>query len=229
MELINYCKISRNLELKCLSVHIGSQILDDKPYKKMLKIIDKIIHKANHKFEFIDLGGGMGISYNEKDKKLNYNEYNKEIKKFLKKHKSKIIFEPGRSIIGNTGVLVSKVIYIKKNKKKSFVILDAAMNDFMRPALYGASHRTLPSERIKNKSGTSYEFVGPICESTDKFISLKNFQELKEKDLVAICDVGAYGMSLSSNYNMRPKPPELLIKGSKIKIIRKRQKLKDLL
>ena len=229
LELINYCKISRNLELKCLSVHIGSQILDDKPYKKMLKIIDKIIHKANHKFEFIDLGGGMGISYNERDKKLNYNEYNKEIKKFLKKHKSKIIFEPGRSIIGNTGVLVSKVIYIKKNKKKSFVILDAAMNDFMRPALYGASHRILPSERIKNKSGTSYEFVGPICESTDKFISLKNFQELKEKDLVAICDVGAYGMSLSSNYNMRPKPPELLIKGSKIKIIRKRQKLKDLL
>ena len=195
----------------------------------MLKIIDKIITKANYKFEFIDLGGGMGISYNEKDKKLNYNLYNKEIKKFLKKHKSKIIFEPGRSIIGNTGVLVSKVIYIKKNKKKSFVILDAAMNDFMRPALYGASHRILPSERIKNKSGRSYEFVGPICESTDKFISLKNFQELKEKDLIVICDVGAYGMSLSSNYNMRPKLPELLIKGSKIKIIRKRQKLKDLL
>ena len=228
-ELINYCKNSKNLELKCLSVHIGSQILDNKPYEKMLRVIDKIINKTNHKFDFIDLGGGMGISYNEKDKKLNYARYNKEIQKFLKKNKSKVIFEPGRSIIGNTGILVSKIIYIKKSKEKNFVILDAAMNDFMRPALYGASHKTLPTIKMKGKFKKSYEFVGPICESTDKFISLKNFQELKEKDLIAICDVGAYGMSLSSNYNMRPKPPELLIRGSQIKILRKRQKLKDLL
>ena len=229
LELINYCKISKNLELKCLSVHIGSQILDNKPYEKMLKVVDKIIDKTNHKFEFIDLGGGMGISYDEKDKKLDYKRYGKKIKKFLKRHKSKIIFEPGRSIIGNTGFLVSKVIYIKKNKEKNFVILDAAMNDFMRPALYGASHKTLPSIKIRKKSKKSYEFVGPICESTDKFISLNKFQEIKEKDLIVICDVGAYGMSLSSNYNMRPKPPELLISGSKIKVIRKRQKHKDFL
>ena len=125
--------------------------------------------------------------------------------------------------------MVSKVIYIKKNKEKNFVILDAAMNDFMRPALYGASHKTLPSIRIRKKIKKSYEFVGPICESTDKFSSLNKFQEIKEKDLIVICDVGAYGMSLSSNYNMRPKPPELLINGSKIKVIRKRQKHKDFL
>ncbi len=229
LELVNYCKISKNLELKCLSVHIGSQILDNRPYEEMLGVIGKIIDKTNHKFEFIDLGGGMGITYDEKDKKLNYKRYSKEIKKFLKKYKSKVIFEPGRAIIGNTGILVSKVVYIKKNKEKNFVILDAAMNDFMRPALYGASHKTLPSVRIRNKSKRSYEFVGPICESTDKFVSLKKFQEIKEKDLVVICDVGAYGMSLSSNYNMRPKPPELLISGSKVKVIRKRQKHKDLL
>ncbi len=229
LELVNYCKISKNLELKCLSVHIGSQILDNRPYEEMLGVIGKIIDKTNHKFEFIDLGGGMGITYDEKDKKLNYKRYSKEIKKFLKKYKSKVIFEPGRAIIGNTGILVSKVVYIKKNKEKNFVILDAAMNDFMRPALYGASHKTLPSVRIRNKSKKSYEFVGPICESTDKFVSLKKFQEIKEKDLVVICDVGAYGMSLSSNYNMRPKPPELLISGSKVKVIRKRQKHKDLL
>jgi len=229
LELINYCKISNNLKPICLSVHIGSQILDNRPYEKMLKVVDKIIDKSNHKFEFIDLGGGMGISYDEKDKKLNYNRYSKEIEKFLKKHKSKVIFEPGRSIIGNTGILVSKVIYIKKNKEKNFVILDAAMNDFMRPALYGASHKTLPSIRIRKKIKKSYEFVGPICESTDKFSSLNKFQEIKEKDLIVICDVGAYGMSLSSNYNMRPKPPELLINGSKIKVIRKRQKYKDFL
>ena len=103
------------------------------------------------------------------------------------------------------------------------------MNDLMRPALYGAEHKTLPV-KISNKiSKKTYEFVGPICESTDKFITLKKFQELKEKDLVAICDVGAYGMSLSSNYNLRPKAVELLIKGSKINIIRKRQKHKNLI
>ena len=228
-ELINYCKNSNYLELKCLSVHIGSQILDYKPYKKMLKVVDKIIKKINYQFDFIDLGGGMGISYNDNDKKLDYTKYNLAIKKFLKNHKSKIIFEPGRSIVGNTGTLISKIIYIKKGERKNFIILDAAMNDLLRPALYGTTHKILPSIKTNKKSKKVYEFVGPICESTDKFTTLKNFQELKEKDLVAMCDVGAYGMSLSSNYNVRPKPVELLIKGSKIKIIRKRQKHKDLI
>ena len=195
----------------------------------MLRILGKIINKVNHKFEFIDLGGGMGISYDNNDKKLNYKRYNIAIKKFLKNNKSKIIFEPGRSIIGDTGTLVSKVIYIKKSGKKNFVIINAAMNDFMRPALYGASHKMLPSVKKNTNSKKTYEVVGPICESTDKFTTLKSFQELEENDFIVICDVGAYGMSLSSNYNLRPKPIELLIKGSKIKIIRKRQKHKDLM
>ena len=229
VKLVNYCKYSKNIDLKCLSVHIGSQILNHKPYVKMLKVIDRIINKTNHKFEFIDLGGGMGISYNDNSKKLNYKKYNIAINKFLKIHKSKIIFEPGRSVIGNTGSLISKVIYLKKSERKDFVILDAAMNDLMRPALYGASHKILPSLKTNKNSKKTYEFVGPICESTDKFATLKKFQELKEKDFIVMCDVGAYGMSLSSNYNIRPKPIELLIKGSKIKIIRKRQKHKDLM
>jgi diaminopimelate decarboxylase len=195
----------------------------------MLKVIDKIIVKTKHEFEFIDLGGGMGISYGNDNKKLDYNKYNIAIKKFLKKHPTKIIFEPGRSIVGNIGFLISKVIYIKKNNKKDFVILDAAMNDLMRPALYGADHKTLPSIKTNKSSKKTYEFVGPICESTDKFTSLKNFQKLEENDLIVMCDVGAYGMSLSSNYNVRPKPTELLIKGSKTIIIRKRQKLEDLM
>ena len=228
-KLVNFCKSSKNIDLKCLSVHIGSQILDYKPYEKMLKVVDRIIHKINHKFEFIDLGGGMGISYKYEDKKLNYSKYSEIIKKFLKRHQSKIIFEPGRSIIGDTGILISKIIYIKKNDLKNFIILDAAMNDLMRPALYGAHHKILPSTKSKKKSNKTYEFVGPICESTDKFNTLKNFQELEEKDLITICDVGAYGMSLSSNYNVRLKPSEILIKGSKIKIIRKKQKYKDLM
>jgi diaminopimelate decarboxylase len=228
-DLVNYSKLSKNISLKCLSVHIGSQILDYKPYEKMLKVVDKIIKKSNHKFKFIDLGGGMGISYEKNNKKLNYQKYNIAIKKFLKNHKSKIIFEPGRSIVGNIGSLISKVIYIKENNKKDFIILDAAMNDLMRPALYGANHRTLPVIKTNQTSKKVYEFVGPICESTDKFTTLKKFQKLKEKDLVVMCDVGAYGMSLSSNYNVRPKPSEILIKGSKMNVIKKRQKLKDLI
>jgi diaminopimelate decarboxylase len=229
LDLVNHSKLSKNINLKCLSVHIGSQILNHKPYEKMLKVVDRIIKKCNHKFEFIDLGGGMGISYEKRSKKLNYQKYNIAINKFLKNHKSKIIFEPGRSIVGNIGSLVSKVIYIKENDKKDFVILDAAMNDLMRPALYGANHITLPAIKTRQTSKKIYEFVGPICESTDKFTTLKKFQKLKEKDLVVMCDVGAYGMSLSSNYNVRPKPPEILIKGSKINVIKKRQKLEDLI
>jgi len=228
-EIINYAKVSKNINLKCLSVHLGSQILDHKPYEKMLNVINKIIKKSDYNFEFIDLGGGMGISYEKNFRKLNYQKYNIAIKKFLRNHNSKIIFEPGRSIVGNTGSLISKVIYIKKNDKKNFIILDVAMNDLMRPALYGANHRTIPVVKTNKTSKKTYEFVGPICESTDKFTTLKKFQQLKEEDLILMCDVGAYGMSLSSNYNMRPKPIEVLIKGSKINVIKKRQKLEDLI
>ena len=169
----------------------------------------------------------MGISYTDKTKQLNYKKYNIAIKKFLKKHNSKIIFEPGRSIIGNVGTLISRIIYIKRNEKKNFIILDAGMNDLIRPALYGAFHNIVPTIRKQRKVKKITEFVGPICESTDKFLSLKKFQKLNENDIIAICDVGAYGMSLSSNYNLRPKPIELLIEGSKIKVIRKRQKYTD--
>ena len=229
LKLVNYSRESKNIKLKCLSVHIGSQILDYKPYEKMLNVVDRVIKKSKYNFSLIDLGGGMGISYKDNDKKLNYKKYNIAIKKFLKNHKSKIIFEPGRSIVADTGSLISKVIYIKESGGKKFIILDAAMNDLMRPALYGAIHKTLPVKKTNKISTKTYEFVGPICESTDKFTTLKKFQSLKEGDLIVMCDVGAYGMSLSSNYNVRPKPAEVLIKGSKINIIRKRQKLTDLM
>ncbi len=228
-ELVKYCKNSKNVSLQCLSVHIGSQILDHKPYERMLKAVSNIMSKTKHKFKFVDLGGGMGISYSNKNKKLNYKKYNSAIKNFLKKHNTKIIFEPGRSIIGNTGTLITKIIYIKDGGTKQFIILDSAMNDLMRPALYGAVHKILPVIKSNNISRNTYEFVGPICESTDKFVTLKKFQKLKEKDFLAICDVGAYGMSLSSNYNLRPKPVELLVKGRKIKIIKNRQKLTELI
>ncbi len=229
LNLVLYVKKSKNLNLKCLSVHIGSQILKNQPYSKMLTVIDKIITKSNHTFEYIDLGGGMGIDYEHNNKKFNLKKYSHNIQKFLKRHNSKIIFEPGRSIIGNTAILISKIIYIKKGYKKDFIILDSAMNDLIRPALYNAKHKIIPLKRNKTNSKKSYEFVGPICESTDKFATIKNFQKLNEKEFVAICDVGAYGTSLSSNYNVRPKPLEILIKGSKIQVINQRQKLSELM
>ena len=229
LELIKYTRKSKNLNLKCLSVHIGSQILDVKPYDNMLKALSRIIKKSNHSFEYIDLGGGMGIDYNNDKKILNLKKYSQSIKKFLKNNNSKIIFEPGRSIVGNIGALISKVTYIKEGHKKNFIILDVAMNDLMRPALYNSKHRIVPATKLKKKSNKIYECVGPICESTDKLLTIKNFQKLNEKDLVVICDVGAYGMSLSSNYNVRPKAIEILIKNSKINIINKRQKLADLI
>ena len=229
LELTKYIQHSEYMNLRCLSVHIGSQILDIRPYEKMLIVLDRIIKKTNYHFEYIDLGGGMGIDYKNSNKKLNLKKYSLIVKKFKEKHKTKIIFEPGRSIIGNSGILITKIIYIKEGHKKNFVILDAAMNDFMRPALYNARHRIIPAIKNNSQSNKAYEFVGPICESTDKFSTNKKFQKLHENDLILICDVGAYGMSLSSNYNTRPKPVEILIKSSKIKIINKRQNLKDLI
>ena len=229
LKLVSVLRTSKNIKLKCLSVHIGSQITDHKPYEKMLKAVDKIINKAKFNFEYIDLGGGMGISYEKNQKKLNYKKYKSAIEKFLRKNNSKLIFEPGRSIIGNTAILISKVIYLKETSKKIFVILDAGMNDMMRPALYGAKHQILPAFKNKKKSKKSYEFVGPICETTDKFLTVRNFNQLKEKDLIFISDVGAYGSSLSSNYNIRPKPSEILINKSKITILKKRQKLEDII
>ena len=208
---------------------IGSQILDSKPYEKMLGILDKIIRKTKFNFEYIDLGGGMGINYNNDKKTLNLDKYSNSIKKFLRKNKSKIILEPGRSIIGNTGILISKVIYNKEGYKKNFIIVDAAMNDLMRPALYNAKHQIKPAVKNNSYANKVYEFVGPICESTDKFGAFKKFQKLRENDLIIICDVGAYGVSLSSNYNLRPKPAEILIEKSRAKVISKRQKLIEII
>ena len=229
LQLVEYIKRSQNLNLKCLSVHIGSQILNHKPYQNMLKVVDRTIRKSKYKFEYIDLGGGMGIDYEHDNSKLNLKKYSQDIKKFLKIHKSKIIFEPGRSIIGNSAILLTKIIYIKEGDKKDFVILDVAMNDLMRPALYGAKHKIIPLKKSNQKSKKMYEFVGPICESTDTFSTIKKYQKLKEKDFLAICDVGAYGVSLASNYNVRPKPLEILIKNSKVQILKKRQKISDLI
>ena len=130
--------------------HIGSQITNHIPYLKMLKAIQKIIDKSKFNFEYIDLGGGMGINYGKNNQILNYKKYSNKIAKFVKKNNVKIIFEPGRSIIGNAGYLLTKIIYIKKTNKINFIIIDAGMNDLMRPALYKAYHRIIPTKK-RNK------------------------------------------------------------------------------
>ena len=229
LELLKKYRSSRFINIICLSVHIGSQITSHIPYKNMLKVVNKIIQQSNYKFKYIDLGGGMGIQYENNQSKLDYSKYNNLIKSFLKKNSSKIIFEPGRSIVGNAGYLISKITYIKETNSKNFVILDSAMNDLIRPALYGAKHKIIPSKLKKGKVSKKHEFVGPICETTDKFLNVEKYQKINQSDIVVICDVGAYGMVLSSNYNLRPKPIEILVNKAKTKIITKRQKLNSII
>ena len=219
----------QNIRLDALSVHIGSQILTDAPYKKTLNVMSKLIEELNLELKFVDLGGGFGINYSGKDKPINLTKYSALVDNFSKKLKCKIIFEPGRSIIGDTGILLSKIQYIKKSANKDFIILDVGMNDFMRPALYDAKHIIIPVSRVSSKIKGLIEFVGPICESTCKFGIYKNFSKIKENDYIAITNVGAYGSSLSSNYNTRPLIAEILVSKNKLKYIRKKQNLLKLI
>jgi len=219
----------KNLKIDAISVHIGSQILSDTPYKKTLDILLKVIRDLNIKLKYVDLGGGFGISYNKKDKQINLNNYAKLVCNFKKKLNCDIIFEPGRSLVGNTGVLVSKIQYIKKGLNKNFIIIDAGMNDFMRTALYDASHDIVPVIKTNKKNVEPVEFVGPICETTCKFVKYKKYQQIKEGDFVAITNVGAYGSSLSSNYNTKPLIAEILVSKNNFRIIRKKQDLLKLI
>ena len=229
---LSFCKNAKkfkNLKIKAISVHIGSQITSVGPYRKTLNILYKIIKSSKINFDYVDLGGGFGISYQNNQKKIDIRNYSGFVQKFPKKLNCKIIFEPGRFIVGNAGTLVSKILFIKKNGKKSFVIIDAGMNDFMRPALYNAKHNIIPVLKSKRRINGSIEFVGPICESTDTFLKYRNFSFLSENGLVAITNVGAYGSTLSSNYNTRPLASEILLKKGKSKVIRKRQKISEII
>ena len=219
----------KNINLDALSVHIGSQILNDAPFKKTLNVMSKLIKELKLNLKYVDLGGGFGINYTNKEKPINLNKYSKLVENFSKKLDCKIIFEPGRSIIGNTGLLISKVQFIKKGANKNFIILDAGMNDFMRPALYDAFHQIIPVSKNSAKTKGKIEFVGPICESTCKFGIYKNYQKINENDFIAITNVGAYGSSLSSNYNTRPLIAEILINKNKLRYIRKKQNLLKLI
>ena len=219
----------KNLKIDALSVHIGSQILSDTPYKKTLIVISKLISEIKIKVKFVDLGGGFGISYKKKESPIKLKNYAKLVENFQRKINCNIIFEPGRSLVGNAGMLISKILYIKKGQSKSFIILDAGMNDFMRPALYDASHDIIPIVETKKQMSETIEFVGPICETTCKFTKYNKYQKIFENDYVAITNTGAYGSSLSSNYNTKPLVAEILVIKNKFKIIKKRQDLLKLI
>ncbi len=222
-------KSFKNVKLDALSVHIGSQILNDTPFRKTLNVMSKLIKELKLNLKYVDLGGGFGINYTDKEKPINLSKYSRLVHNFSKKLNCKIIFEPGRSIIGNTGLLITKIQFIKKGNNKNFIILDAGMNDFMRPALYEAFHKIIPISKKSSKMKGKIEFVGPICESTCKFGVYKNYPKIDENEFVAITNVGAYGSSLSSNYNTRPLVAEILINKNKLRYIRKKQNLLKLI
>ena len=222
-------KTFKNVKLEALSVHIGSQILNDTPFRKTLNVMSKLIKDLKLNLKYVDLGGGFGINYTDKEKPINLSKYSKLVHNFSKKLNCKIIFEPGRSIIGNTGLLISKIQFIKKGANKNFIILDAGMNDFMRPALYEAFHKIIPISKKSSRMKGKIEFVGPICETTCKFGVYKNYPKINENEFVAITNVGAYGSSLSSNYNTRPLVAEILINKNKLRYIRKKQNLLKLI
>ena len=219
----------KNIKLEALSVHIGSQILNDTPFRKTLNVMSKLIKELKLNLKYVDLGGGFGINYTDKEKPINLSKYSRLVHNFSKKLNCKIIFEPGRSIIGNTGLLISKIQFIKKGANKNFIILDAGMNDFMRPALYEAFHKIIPISKKSSRMKGKIEFVGPICETTCKFGVYKNYPKINENEFVAITNVGAYGSSLSSNYNTRPLVAEILINKNKLRYIRKKQNLLKLI
>ena len=217
------------LKIDALSVHIGSQILSDTPYRKTLIVLSKLIHELNLKLKYVDLGGGFGITYKKNDKSIKLKNYAKLVESFKKKNNCNIIFEPGRALVGNAGILISKIQFIKSGLNKKFIILDAGMNDFMRPALYDAIHEIIPVIKNNKKENNIIEFVGPICETTCKFNKYKNYQKIKENDFIAITNAGAYGSSLSSNYNTKPLIAEILVNKNKFKIIKKKQNLLKLI
>ena len=229
LELYKSAKEMDSIKLMGIDCHIGSQITEISPFidaiSKLIKIVDKLSLmgiKINH----LDIGGGIGINYNNEEI-LHFNDYARALKPLLEKRKFKILFEPGRSIVGKAGILLTKIEYIKKSQTKNFAIIDAAMNDLMRPSLYNAHHNITNISKSNQKKDT-YDVVGPVCETGD-FLGKDRELSIDTGNILLIHDVGAYGMSMSSNYNSRMRANELLIDGKNVFEIRKREEFDDLI
>ncbi len=211
-------KSNNFLKVNSLSIHIGSQITTLGPFSQAFKKLRKLtreLKKKNFIIKSLDIGGGIGVTYNEnKDKIFKISKYVKLVERNFSDLDTEIILEPGRYLVGESGILLSKVVRLKKGEKKTFLIIDAGMNNLIRPSLYNAEHQIFPVRKKKIKR--KFDIVGPICESSDIF--RKNFviSELKQNNLIIISSVGAYGSCMSSHYNLRENAIEILIEGKKI-------------
>ena len=220
---------SENIELTTIACHIGSQISDENLILQSLDyifVIAEELKKQGHEISCLDIGGGLGIKYHN-EKKGDPALLIKEIKRRLNGTNYKFILEPGRSIIGNAGILISKVEYIKEAGDKKFAIVDTGMNDLIRPSLYEAWHGVMELENRKVKS-EKYDIAGPVCETGDVLATDRELRILPN-DIIALMDVGAYGSVMSSNYNSRLKPVEILVTGNKAEVIRRRESFEDLI
>ena len=221
-----------NIAVHGVDCHIGSQITELAPFIEALDLILGLVDKLteiNIAISHIDVGGGIGIKYAD-ESPPEFNVYAKAILDKLADRNVKLLFEPGRALVGNAGVLLTKVEYIKPAEAKNFAIVDAAMNDLMRPALYDAYHDivpVIPRALLGAGETTHYEIVGPVCESGD-FLGHDRKLNLQEGDLLAIMSAGAYGMSMASNYNTRPRATELIVDGDQVFVVRQREKISDL-
>ena len=228
IEAYRYAKRLPFLKIKGLACHLGSQINEITPFiiglEKLLNLLEKL-KKQNIELDFLDMGGGVGIPCRN-EKTVDVEKYISALYKKMNKYSKTLVLEPGRALIGNAGVLITKIEYIKKTKTKNFAIVDTAMNDLMRPALYQAWHQIMPVEKRTSAKAT-YDVVGPVCETGD-FLGLDRPLSIKPDDLLAICDVGAYGFALGSNYNSRLRPAEVLVSGKKLIPLRKRETYSDL-
>jgi diaminopimelate decarboxylase len=232
-----YAKASgaRYLKVGGVSVHIGSQITDVAPFAEAVTRVAELVRELRgdgHSIDYVDTGGGLGIEYQESGTEFaDYVAgYARAVTSPLRGLNVHLLLEPGRAIVGPAGVLVTSVLYKKENDGKKFLVVDAAMNDLIRPALYGAYHEIVPVVQVKNSSlkRETVDVVGPVCESGDFLARDRELAPVEEGELLAILDVGAYGMVLASNYNSRPRPAEVLVSGKSVKVIRRREKAREL-
>jgi diaminopimelate decarboxylase len=229
LEYYRFASKLKNINVVGVHKHIGSQITKIAPFVDALKRILILIDKLNEQgteIKYLDVGGGLGISYKDEEPPVPKDLANKLIP-LLEGRKLTLIMEPGRSIAGNAGILVTKTLYLKEGEDKEFVIVDAGMNDLIRPSLYDAYHRIEPV--VKNKRETVLsDVVGPICESGDFLARGRELHRVKQGEYLAAMSAGAYGFSMSSNYNSRPRAAEVMVKGKEHFLIRKRETYEDL-
>lgn len=218
-----------HVEIVGVDCHIGSQVTQISPFIDALERLKKLIDRLREEgieIRFLDLGGGLGITYNE-EMPPHPEEYARAVIESARDLKVTFIFEPGRVIVGNAGILVSRVLYTKGNEEKNFVIVDAGMNDLIRPSIYGSYHQIQPVV-IKDRGSFLADVVGPICESGDFLAKGRMIPKFERGDLVAVMSAGAYGFSMASNYNSRPRVAEVLVKDKKFHVVRKREEYADL-